>query len=116
MDFIEGLPPSNGKQVVLVVVDMLSKYAHFLTLSHPYTAFDVSNLFLDSVFKLHRMPSVAASDRDQIFLSSVWNELFSLKGVLLHKFTAYHLQTDGQTEVVNKCLEAYLRHVCFDKP
>lgn len=71
MDFIEGLPSSHGKQVIFVVVDLLSKYAHFLNLSHPYTAIDVAKLFMDSIFRLHGLPSSIISDRDPIFLSDV---------------------------------------------
>lgn len=56
MDFIEGLPPSNHKHTILVVVDRLSKNAHFLALSHPYTALEVAQVFMDNVFKLHGMP------------------------------------------------------------
>lgn len=90
MDFIEGLPPSKGKHVILVVVDRLSKYAHFMSLAHPYTALDVAQVFLDNIFKLHGLPSTITSDRDPIFLSTVWSELFKLQGVALHKSTTYH--------------------------
>ena len=70
MDFIERLPKSNRKSVIYVVVDRLSKYAHFMTLSHPYTAANVAQLFFDQAFKLHGLPNSLVSDRDPIFVSS----------------------------------------------
>lgn len=56
MDFIERLPPSGGKSVILVVIDKLSKYTHFISISHPYTALIVAKVFMDNIFKLHGMP------------------------------------------------------------
>ena len=66
MDFIEGLPDSASKQVIFVVVDKLSKAAHFMSLTHPYTAATVAQSFLDHVFKLHGFPDTITSDRDTI--------------------------------------------------
>ncbi|GJV10940.1 retrotransposon-related protein [Tanacetum coccineum] len=116
MDFIDGLPSSQGKTVILVVVDRLSKYAHFLPLSHPYTATQVAQVFLDNVYKLHGLPQTIVSDRDRVFLSLFWKNLFKLLKTELHMSTAYHPQSDGQTEVVNMCLECYFRCMTGEKP
>ena len=69
MDFNEGLPLSHGKKVILVVVDRLSEYAHFLALAYPYTAILVTQLFMDHIDRLHGLPQIIASDKDTIFLS-----------------------------------------------
>jgi len=116
MDFIEGLPVSGGKTVIMVVVDRLSKAAHFIALSHPYSALTVAQAYLDNVFKLHGCPTSIVSDRDVVFTSEFWREFFTLQGVALKLTSAYHPQSDGQTEVVNRCLETYLRCMCHDRP
>jgi transposase InsO family protein len=101
MDFIEGLPKSGGKDVVLVVVDRLTKYAHFMALAHPFTAQYVAQLFIDTIIKLHGPPIAIVTDRDHIFTSKLWQDIFKSLKVSLHYSSAYHPQTDRQTERVN---------------
>nr|ADB85304.1 putative retrotransposon protein [Phyllostachys edulis] len=116
MDFIEGLPKSRGKEVILVVVDRLTKYAHFLSLAHPYSVQHVVQVFMDNILKLHGMPITIVTDRDRIFTSHLFQEIFKMLKVTLRLSTAYHPQTDRQTERVNQCLEAYLRSMTFQEP
>jgi hypothetical protein len=116
MDFIEGLPKSNGYSVIMVVVDRLTKFAHFVAVKHPYTASTIAQLFMDNIVKLHGLPHSIVSDRDTIFVSAFWKELFKLYRVNLQLSTAYHPQSDGQTERVNQCLEMYLRCAVQDSP
>jgi hypothetical protein len=116
IDFIKGLPNSKGKNVVMVVVDRLSKYAHFIPLTHLYTAGSVTQLFLDNIFKLHGLPKTIVSDCDPVITSHFWKELFHLNGRKPLMGSAYHTQMDGQTEVMNKGLEGYLRSFSGDRP
>lgn len=89
MDFIECL-------LLLVVVDRLSKSAHFLALAHPYTAKGVAEKFVEGVVKLHGMPRSIVSDQNPIFIGHFWNEFFKLSGTELKVSSSYHPQTDGQ--------------------
>jgi hypothetical protein len=115
MDFIAGLPKLGNKSVIMVVVDCLSKYAHFYALQHPFTSSTVDQLFMDHVFKFQGMPHFIVSNRHPTFTNNFWQELFRLQDTQLHLNTSYHPQTDGQTKVVNKCLETYLRSFCFER-
>lgn len=116
MDFIEGLPKVHGKSVILTVVDRFSKYAHFIAMNHPYTAATVARAFFEGIVRLHGFPSSIVSDRDPVFTGNVWKDLFKLAGVKLKMSTAFHPQTDGQSEVVNKTIAMYLRCITGDRP
>lgn len=70
MHFIEGMPKSEGKDIVLVVIDRYSKYAHFISLSHPFTTSHVARIFLDNIYKLHGLLKSIITDRDKVFLSN----------------------------------------------
>ncbi|GJU68618.1 ty3-gypsy retrotransposon protein [Tanacetum coccineum] len=116
MDFITSLPNSHGYTIIMVVIDRLSKYAHFTPLHAQFTAPQVATLFVQTVVKLHGIPWSIVSDRDKIFTSSFWSHIFKLQGTSLQMSSAYHPQSDGQPEVLNKCLELYLRCFVFDNP
>jgi hypothetical protein len=111
MDFIDGLPTSRQFNCLLVIVDKLTKYAHFVSLKHPYTASKVAELFADNVYRLHSLPQSLVSDRDPVFTSQFWQSVFRATGTQLKMSTSNHPETDGQTERVNQSIECYLR--CF---
>lgn len=111
MDFITGLPPSHGRTTVLVIVDRLSKYGHFIALHPHFTSQKIAAVFVQEFVRLHGFPTKIISDRDPLFLSEFWEEVNKLQGTQLARSSAYHPQSDGQTEALNKCLEQYLR--CF---
>lgn len=76
MDFIERPPKSQGHSVILVVVDRLSKYVHFVALAHPYTVASVAQIFVKEIARLHGMPTLILSDSNKIFLNQFWKEFF----------------------------------------
>jgi len=118
MDFIEGLPTSGNANCILVIVDSFTKYGHFLPLHHPYTASSVTKVFLSNIYCQHGLPSAIVSDRDRVFTSKFWQELFRLADVQLCMSTSYHPQSNGQTERLNQTLETFLRcfvHACPSK-
>jgi hypothetical protein len=80
------------------VVDLFSKYSHFLALKHPFTALLVAKLFMQNIYRLHGLPSALVSDRDRVFTNLLWREMFRLAGVDLRLSSAYHPQSDRQTE------------------
>uniref|UniRef100_A0A8R7TPT6 Integrase catalytic domain-containing protein n=1 Tax=Triticum urartu TaxID=4572 RepID=A0A8R7TPT6_TRIUA len=116
MDFVEGLPKSKGYDAIMVVVDRFTKFLHFVPLRHPFTATQVAKVFWDNIVKLHGIPSSIMSDRDKVFTSVLWRELLSGAGTKLLYSTAYHPQTDGQSERVNQFMEMYLRCAVHDTP
>jgi hypothetical protein len=100
MDFIEGLPKVGGKSVILSV----------------YSAETIASIFFSEVVRLHGLPSTIVSDRDPVFTSTFWTTLFKLMGTKLHMSSAFHPQSDGQTETINKTIGMYLWCLTGDRP
>lgn len=116
MDFITHLPMVHGKSVIWVIVDRLTKYGHFIALPSGYSAIHIAVIYMTEIYKLHGIPKSIVSDRDRVFISKFWKELFRLSGTQLAFSSAYHPQSDGQTEVTNHTLETYLRCYVTDTP
>lgn len=93
------------------MVDKFTKYAHFITLTYPYIAQKVVEIFLEGIYKLYGLPESIVSDRDKIFTNNFWQHLFKALGTQLDLSNVYHPQSDGLTERLNQSLEMYLR--CF---
>ena len=112
MDFIVELPESNGFNAILVCVDRFTKMAHFCPTTTNITSEGTADLYLRYVFKLHGLPTDIVSDRGTQFVSRFSKRLYELCKIKHNKSTAYHPQSDGQTERVNQVLEQYLRIFC----
>ena len=96
------MPEFEGRAAIVVFVDRLTKMVHFVPYHKEIIAKQFARLFIDHVFKLHSLPEVIISDYDPRFLNKFWDELFSHLVMDLQFNTAFHPQTDGQSEVPNK--------------
>ena len=109
MDFVVGLPECEGFDAVWVVVDRLSKMRHFIPCHTTIDAVGLAKLFLREVVRLHGLPRTIVSDRGPQFASVFWGQICNRLGVDRRMSTAFHPQTDGQTERMNAGMEQYLR-------
>ncbi|MBW0574005.1 hypothetical protein O181_113720 [Austropuccinia psidii MF-1] len=107
MDFITQLPLSNSFDSILVIVDRFSKMAVFIPTMSSITSLYLAHLFIKNIFSKHGLPSIIVSDRGSLFVSFWTNRCQQLK-ISRDMSTAYHPETDGQTERVNQILEKYL--------
>ena len=115
MDFIVGLPKTKrGHDSNWVIVDRLTKSALFLPVRTTYTADSLARLYSQEIVRLHGVPSCIVSDRGSVFTSRFWKSLQSALGTRLDYSSAFHPQTDGQTEQMNQVLEDMLRACIVD--
>jgi transposase InsO family protein len=109
VDFIVELPESRGYDAVLTMVDSAGKRGHFLPTTTTVTAEGAANIYYREIFRLHGLPRKIISDRGPQFVAKFMQEIARLLGIELAHSTAYHPQTDGQTERVNQEIEQYIR-------
>jgi len=109
MDFITDLPKSEGYDAILVVIDRLTKMSDFIPCHKDMNARQFAKSFIKEIFRLHGLPKDIITDRGTIFTSDLWKETTKLLGIERRLSTAFHPQTDGQTERTNATLEQYLR-------
>ena len=113
MDFVTGLPTiQGGYDSIMVIVDLITKVSHLIPMKTTFKSLDIARLFVKEIFRLHGLPMRIVSDRDAKFTSKFWSSLFQALGTQLCLNTAYHPQTDGQTERVNQVIEDILRPYC----
>jgi hypothetical protein len=115
MDFILGLPRTpSGNDSIWVIVDRLTKSAHFIPIKKTFSLEKLDKLYIQEIVSLHGVPLRIVSDRDARFVSRFWQSLQKALGTKLDFSTAYHPQTDGQTERVNQILEDMLRSCALE--
>ena len=115
MDFIVKLPPSadpvtkESYDGIMVVTDRFTKFGRFIPYRETWTATELAHVFIKHVVANHGMLEQLVSDRDKLFTAKFWKSLMAQLGIKHKLSTAYHPQTDGQTERMNQTLEQYLR-------
>lgn len=116
IDFIVGLPLSARRHdSITVVVDRLTKVAHFIPVRSSYNVASVAHIYMEQIVKLHGIPKQIISDRDPVSTSSLWRSMQRELGTQLNFSFAYHPGTDGKTERVNQILEDMLRMYVMDR-
>ena len=117
MDFITRLPKTRlQNDAIMVVVDKLTKAAHFIPVKTTHKAANIANIYMKEVARLHGIPKAIVLDEDSKFTSNFWKGLFEGFGTSLNMSTTYQPQTDGQTERVNQVIEDMLRFYVMDHP
>jgi len=112
MEFIVGLPKSNRYTKIWVIVDKFSKMVNFIPLRIEEYIKELALMFVKEIWRLHGLPESIVSDEDTQFMSKFWTSLMQLLQVKVNLCTAFHPESDRQTERVNQTLEQYLRSYC----
>jgi transposase InsO family protein len=118
MDFIVGLPlTARKKDSISVIVDTLTKTAHFIAVHTTYSVQQYAELYIDQIVRVHGIPKTIISNRETQFVARFWEQLHECLGTKLIRSSSYHPQTDGQTERVNQIVEDMLQAsiLHFDK-
>ena len=116
MDFVTGLPRTlGGNNAIWVIVDWLTKSAHFLLMKVNFSMDCLASLYVKEIVRMHGVPVSIVSDRDPRFTSRFWHSLQKALGTKLSFSTAFHPQTDGQSERVIQVLEDLLRACALDR-
>lgn len=116
MDFVTHFPTYFSHIIIWVIYDRLNKYVNFIALPTRFTAQYLAHRFFVEICRLHGVHKSIVSDRDPLFLSAFWKQLFKVQGTKLKYNTSYHPETGGQIEVVNGSLQTYLRCFVSDHP
>lgn len=116
LDFVTGLPPSEGNTTILTVVDRFSKMVRFIALPKLPSAKETAEVMLNHVFRVHGFPRNVLSDRGPQFVSRFWKAFCQLLGAMVSLTSGYHPQTNGQAERLNQELETGLRCLCSQNP